>query len=180
MGLLRGVKMCYLMISPFEGSEKNLDIKRVSRRKRAYALYIGGMSQVEIARELGVDRGTVRLDLDAMRERYEVDSEPVLSVLQMAYERVLELRSELLREARATEGNLKAKFYAEAVKIDLKILDRLMDPALMTSSDGNHGFDFGVIAMEWIAEKYGVDGLRNFMEHVDSITQSITNTPDYR
>ncbi len=67
-----------------------------------------------------------RVDLDTMRAKFEVDSEPVLSVLQLAYDRVLELRSELLREARAAEGNLKAKLYGEAVKIDVKILDRLL------------------------------------------------------
>jgi transposase len=168
------------MVSPFEGSEKNLDIKRASRRRRVFTLYMGGKSQAEIARELGVDRGTVRLDLDAVRAGYEEGYESVESVFRCALERVVQLRSELLEQARAAEGSLKVRLYAEAVKIDLKTLDRLMGPELMVSSEGDRGFHFGQFAMEWIAATYGLDGIHAFMEHVDSKYQSITSSPDYR
>jgi DNA-binding NarL/FixJ family response regulator len=76
--------LLYSMIPSVDGSDRNLNIKRESRRRRVYVNYLSGKSQAEIARELGLDRGTVRLDLDAMRAKFEVDSEPVLSVLARA------------------------------------------------------------------------------------------------
>ena len=168
------------MVSSVDGFDRNLDVKRESRRRRVFALYMGGKSQVEIARELGIDRGTVRLDLDAVRGEYEVASESFESVFWGAYERVLQLRSELLKQAREAGGSQKAKFYGEVAKIDCKMLDRFMNLELMASKDSDRGFDIGQLVLEWIAETYGVDGVRDFMEHIDSHYQSLTSKPDYR
>ena len=179
-GFLLRVLLLYLMISSVDGSDRNLDVKRESRRRRVFALYMGGKTQVEIARELGIDRGTVRLDLDAVRGEYEVASDSVEFAFWGAYERVLQLRSELLKQAREAGGSQKAKLYGQVAKIDCKLLDRFMDPALMASRDSDRRFDIGKLVMEWIAETHGVDALRDFMEHIDSHYRGSTSRPDYR
>jgi len=97
-----------------------------------------------------------------------------------AYERVLQLRSELLKQAREAGGSQKAKFYGEVAKIDCKMLDRFMDLALMASRDSDRGFDIGQLVLEWIAETYGVDGVRDFMEHMDSHYRGSMSRLDYR
>ena len=125
---------------------------------------ISGMSQVDIARELDIDRGTVRLDLDAMRGKFEETSQSYESLCWGAYDRAVALRDEVQRQAREAKGSLKAKLYEVVRKMDCKILDRFVDPALMTAKADDRFTEVAERTIAWIGDRYGADELSAFLE----------------
>ena len=152
--------------------EQNLDVKRDARRRRAYTMYLEGASQASIAKDLGVDRGTVRLDLDAMRLELSRGHEvgPAKSpevVVWEVYERLNNLRDEIRSRAEKSEGNVMAKLYGEAAEIDLKILERFTLPSMIeVKSKGITNHEKATI--DWIAEKFGQEALADLIKYLQA------------